>query len=135
MRIQVQRGILCLGLLLIAGSGLYAPWDHTWQASGISQVVKPAPRAWLFRPPHPKTTKSNMALEAKRTALKAYESDNPSLKYATNLLEAKVQDPREGTVLALKRLAVEWLVIAAATGASLVLTSKRHGERESRPAT
>ncbi len=135
MGTQLQRGIVCLGLLLIAGSGLYAPWDHTWQAPGISQVVKPASRAWLFRPPTPDSKATEGSRRVNLLANSPPAADPWDTFTGTTGDEKEKRDLRQGVVLAWKRLAVEWLVIAAATGASLVLTSQRHGERESRPAT
>ncbi|MCP3963417.1 MAG: hypothetical protein GY719_36740 [bacterium] len=111
----MQRGILFAGLLLIAASGLYAPWDYTFQAQGISQVVKPAPRAWLFRPPPVEGAASSQTATSGRLS---------------GFLKQQHQaDSRLGVVLAVRRLAVEWIVIAAAAGAGVALTHRRKKDR------
>ncbi len=120
MRIQVQRGILCLGLLLIAGSGLYAPWNYTFQAQGISQVVKPAPRAWLFSPTPPEPRSRASGVSSTPVDLLAPQPyPRPS-------------DPRYGVVLAVRRLVTEWIVIGAATGAALVILHSRREDAVAR---
>ncbi len=130
MGTRLQRGILCLGLLLIAGSGLFAPWNYTFQAKGISQVVKPAPRGWLFSPPSPEKV-------GRRSPINLLDIQprprDPGVRDPFADLRGVEPDPnpsdhRNGVVLAVQRLIAEWIAIGAATGAALVILHTRRRE-------
>lgn len=71
-------------LVVFLGTVFYPPWNRTYQTTGISQVVKPGPRAFLFSPPEPAPPDG-------------WRPDAPNF----------------GVAIAWDRLVLEWIVIGA----------------------
>jgi hypothetical protein len=48
-----QRWLIFLLLLALAVVTLFPPWTYTYSKAGMSPVLRPAPRGFLFTPPEP----------------------------------------------------------------------------------
>ncbi|WP_138430913.1 hypothetical protein [Fodinibius saliphilus] len=49
----LQKGIITLGIILILASGLFLPWNYTFNTKGNSEVTKPAGYHLAMDPPEP----------------------------------------------------------------------------------
>ena len=50
---RFQLFILAMTLAVIGLMCIFPPWQYTYQQSGISQVKRPAPYAFVLKPPAP----------------------------------------------------------------------------------
>jgi hypothetical protein len=105
-----QRAVLCIGILVMVGMGLWPPWlieigkqetneylrDHRGHSYSPSQIV-PGPHGFLFSPP-------------------SVDYWNPSDKYPN--------DPRRAAGVDVSRLVIQWVIVAALTAGAVVATKR-----------
>ena len=52
-KVRLSRVLLLVLLLVLSGITLFPPWTYTYSRAGMSPVLWPAPRGFIFHPPRP----------------------------------------------------------------------------------